>query len=289
LVLGEGVYSSGLFELGDGQPPPGMPGLANIAPNPLQNGPDWADLFSADGSPKDEYPLDGEGNPLGNGVPDYRELFGGRWAIFEADYVSLGSGFDGTVRAADGGVKNGTVAAVDDIGNSYVYEALDPAGNVILYGAVERLADGDTTIEFEFNQGLRRLGHGGYGKGIPWKIEGQPQDNDVTVTLRFAAGQLAAIEASKRVGEAWQQIASVFGEGCDANESLCAVGNEGAIDAGPWPNFDGGSYPGQISPHRFAEFGINVGVLLGAQPRYRTVLMRTPGDASFGYFGEDQP
>ena len=49
---GDSVYSSGLLELGDGVPPPGMPGMADITANPEQNGPDWAEVFDAEGTPQ---------------------------------------------------------------------------------------------------------------------------------------------------------------------------------------------------------------------------------------------
>ncbi len=66
----------GIFELGDGT---GAPGTADILGNPLQAGPDWADLFNADGSLKDTD---------GNGVPDFEQIYGGLAAIFVKDDTS---------------------------------------------------------------------------------------------------------------------------------------------------------------------------------------------------------
>ena len=48
---------------------------------------------------------------------------------------------------------------------------------------------------------------------------------------------------------------------------------------GPWGS-------GPIARNRFGEFGVNVGVLVGAQPDYVTIQLRTPQDVAFGYFGE---
>ena len=109
LVAQDSVYSGGLFELGDAAQPPGFAGMGDIVLLAGQPGPDWEDLFTADGSFRDDYPPDDDGNPFGNGVPDYVELYGGQWALFTADDVSLGSGFESTALDTDGRVKNGTV------------------------------------------------------------------------------------------------------------------------------------------------------------------------------------
>lgn len=285
-VPSEGVYDSGLLELGDGQPPPGMSGLADIVSNPEQAGPDWADLFTADGSARDEYPYDEAGLPLGNGVPDYVELHRGRWAVFGADDVSLGTGWDGTIRAADGVVVGGVALASNDIGNVYVYSTVDAAEKQVIYAAAERLAEGDSVLEFEFSQDHLRLGHGGYGVGRPWKLQGTTRDFDVLVRLTFSGGLLASADASVWIGGAWSPLTSVVGEGCDDSEWLCALSNAVAIDGGPWTNFDTGADPEQISAHRFVELGLNVGALLGTRPYFRTITVRTPEDLFFGYFEE---
>ena len=113
----ESVYDPTLFELGDGQPPPGMPGMANILDDSGQAGPDWASLFQADGTYRDDYPPDGNGDPLGNGVPDYLELHGGQWVVFTADDVSLGTGFESTALHPDGRIYNSVADAEHDLGN----------------------------------------------------------------------------------------------------------------------------------------------------------------------------
>jgi hypothetical protein len=283
---GDSVYDSGDFELGDGQPPPGMPGMANIVEEAAQAGPDWASLFNADGSPRDDYPDDGGGNPVGNGIPDYRELYGGQWVVFAADDISLGTGLERTALHADGRVYNAVAAADHDIGNAYIYSAVGDSGNALLFGGAERLGTGDSHLEIEFNQELVRLGHGGYGTSEPWELVGDRTAGDLMVVLNFTTGALGTIEAKSWDGEAWTLLDSFTGEGCNTDETLCAVCNSTDIDGGPWANYDTTGDPEQISADRFVEVGINAGALLGNQPSYTTVRLRTPQDTAFGYFAE---
>jgi hypothetical protein len=276
----DSTYSGGLFELGDGQPPPGFPGAADILGSTDQAGPDWEDFFTASGTLRDDYPLDGSGQPLGNGVPDFAELYGGRWAVFTADYVSLGSGFEGSALAGSPDlVRNGAVAAANDIGNAYVYGKRNAAGSTVLYLGVERLSDGDSYVEFELNQDLIRLGRGGFGRGVPWELVGERATNDLLVRLNFSSGTLASVGVYRRLGDSWLGIAAVSGEACDAAEALCAIGNAEAIDEGPW-----GNQP--IATGRFAEVGVDIGGLLGSEPSLRSIQIRTPEDIAFGYFAE---
>jgi hypothetical protein len=87
------------------------------------------------------------------------------------------------------------------------------------------------------------------------------------------------VTVSRRSGGEWQVLAAVAGEGCDEGESLCALANAATIEAGPWGNQE-------IAPGRFAEVGVNLGALLGAEPALTSIRIRTPGDIAFGYFGE---
>lgn len=279
-ALGDGVYSSGLMELGDGQPPPGMAGLADIEADAEQSGPDWADLFAADGSPRDDYPFDAQGNAAGNGIPDFLELFGGEWAVFIRDDLSRpGAGREDSALTIDGRVANGYVDADHDIGNVYFYSTIDTGGNRVLYAAAEPLGLGASSLAFEFNQDHFRLGHGGYGIGEPWAVIGNRAIGDVLVRLTFDGSGLVGTEASTWAGSGWLLLSAVSGEGCDAAESLCAISNGSSIDGGPWASQ-------QIEAGRFVEVGVNTGALLGAQPSYLTVRISTPQDIAFGYFGE---
>ena len=283
----EGVYGSGLFELGDAEAPPGFPGMGDVLLSGDQAGPDWEDLFAADGSWRDDYPFDEAGNPLGNGIPDYQELYGGRWAVFAADDVSLGWAFESSALASDGRIYNGVVAADHDLGNAYVYWTTDSAGNGVVFAAAERLGGGDSRLEIELNQDLFRLGHGGYGSGVPWEVLGQRIAGDVLVELELSSGALGAVSVSAWDGGRWVALSGISGEGCDAAEVLCAICNGSPIDGGPWANHDTSGDPEEISSGRFVEVGANLGALLGAQPSFTTVRLRTPQDAAFGYLGEE--
>jgi len=258
VAYGQGVYSAGLFELGDGLAPAGFAGAADILGTADQPGPDWADLFTAAGGPQ-------------GGV---------RGAVFIADDVSLGSGFEGTALAGSPDlVRNGTVAAAHDIGNAFAYSTRDAAGHTVLYLGAERLSDGDSYLEFELNQAVVHLGHGGYGHGAPWKVLGTRAANDALVRLDFASGTLASASFYRLSDGQWQLVAAVAGEGCDEAETLCAISNAAAIDGGPW-------HSGDIAPGRFVEVGVNLGALLGAEPALTSIRIRTPEDIAFGYFAE---
>jgi hypothetical protein len=279
---GGSVYSSGLFQLGDGQPPAGFGGLADIAATPDQAGPDWADLFDAQGGLRDDYPLGADGAPQGNGVPDLIDRFGGRWGVFVADDVSLGSGFEGTASAGGGEfVKNGVASAAGDIGNVYFYGTRDASGNNVVFLGIERLSGADGTVELEIGQNAVGLGHGGYGHGVPWKVEGERADGDVLLSLSFVGGQVAAAAVGIRSEGGWHAIAGTTGEGCDVAELLCALSNRESIAKGPWPSVDGGS--GEIGAGLFVEVGINVGALLGAQTQERSLRVRTSEDVALGH------
>lgn len=275
----DGVWAAGLFELGDGQPPAGMPGVADIVADPNQSGPDWGELFDADGAPRDDHPTDPYGNPVGNGIPDYLELYGGDWAFLVADDVSMGSGPENTALSGGDSIVNAVVQAEHDLGNAFVYSTSDGSRNRILFAASERLGGGDSSLVFEFNQGVFRIGQGGFSLSGPWQIVGTLDAGDVRLEVTFAGGAVSGAIASVWDGEAWLPVSAVEGEGCDLAETLCAVANGATIDNGEW-----GADP--VAANRFVEAGVNVGALLGFQPTYRTVQIRTPQDIAFGYFGE---
>ena len=283
----EGVYGSGMFELGDAQTPPGFAGMGDILLDGEQEGPDWEDIFNPDGSWRDDYPYDPNGLPMGNGIPDFQELYGGKWAVFTADYVSTGSEFEGSALNANGEIVNSVVNADHDIGNAYVYWTTDSAGNTVMFAGAERLGAGDSQLEIELNQDIFKLGHGGYGRGEPWPVEGTRQPGDVLIFLSYSNGMLASSAIGVWDGANWNSLTGISGEGCDAAELFCAICNAFEVDGGPWPNYDTQGDPELISIDRFIEVGANVGALLGgSQPGFRTVRLRTPEDAAFGYFGE---
>ena len=145
------------FELGDGVEP-AVPGVGDILGS-LQAGPDWDDIFTAEGSLKDVY--DELGNPGGNGVPDFLDTWGAfrarRDAVFIQDDISAGSLIDASTLDGSGQVLPGIVDGAYDLGNAYAYTTLngnlDGTLDLLLYAGVERLSSAGTGyVTLEFNQ-----------------------------------------------------------------------------------------------------------------------------------------
>ena len=192
----------------------------------------------------------------------------------------MGSGFEGTALAGSPDlVRNGKAAAAHDIGNAYAYGTKNAAGQSVLYLGVERLSGSNSYVEFELNQAVARLGHGGYGLGKPWRVLGARATNDVLVRLDFASGKLASVSFHRWREGKWRLTTAVAGEACNEAETLCAISNAAAIEGGPW-------HPAEIAPGRFAEVGVNIGKLLKADPALKSLRIRTPGDIALGYLKE---
>ena len=100
-----GVYSSGLFQLGDGQPPPGYSGAAKIVHTDGQAGLDWSDVFDARGS----------------------LLAGGGRGVFLGN-DSLGSSLGGS--ALEGAADLLTIGFIVVLGLAMVIGLLTASGNV---------------------------------------------------------------------------------------------------------------------------------------------------------------
>jgi len=283
------VYRSGVFQLGDGELPAGFAGAAQLDRRPDQLGPAWWDLFNARGWARDDYPLDADGAPSGNGIPDFRERFGGLWVAFTADNEDAPRGFEPSARGETARqVVNGSVAPVHDLEDVLGYLTRDGEGNVVVFVAANRIAPGSTVLELELNQDFVHVGRGGYGKGLPWRVEGSRMPGDALLKLRFEGEALRTVSIdlwtpSDEGGGIWQRVGALDGEGCDAGETLCAILNGEAIAAGPWSRD-----PERLLPAgSFVEVGLNIGHLLGAQPDYLTLQARTPQDISFAYFSEE--
>jgi hypothetical protein len=285
--LAEGVRQNDLFEIGDGGPS-FFPGAGDIIGS-VETGPDWDDIFSVGGLLRDDYPYDFSGEPAGNGIPDFVDLYAGEAAVFMEDDVSLGGAIDTTAFSyADGVVLNAAVAPEHDLGNSYVYAAFDSLGNLVIYAGTERLAAGDSFVEFELNQAHIRLGH-----GPPWAVTGDRVAGDLLVRVTFAGGYLNSVSISRWVeidpasgASGFVEIESLIGEGCNFSETLCITGNAGEIDGGSWRNFDTVGDGEVISANRFVEFGIAADAVLGSRPDYTSIQVRSPQDIAFGYFAE---
>ncbi len=263
--------------------------------------PDWAAVFNADGSLKDE--VDGAGAPGANGVPDYVDLYGGIDAVFLDDNLTAGSAAldmsallegdglvdelagDGTLDEPTGVadvVYNGVVGAAHDAGDAYLLVERGPGGDLLLYAGIARIAsDADTYLESEFNQDNVRVRH-----GTPWPIHVARRDGDLRVRFNFVAGLLSVVDFERWTGESFALITSGGGiaDG-NCNESAGYVFCLGAppIDGDADELWDADGTPvAYAPPDSFAEVGINVNALLGQRADYTTVQIRTPEDISLG-------
>ncbi len=262
----------GPFELGDGT---GAPGTGDILGSGAQPGPDWADLFNADGTLKDSDT---------DGIPDAREVFGGIAATFLADQTSQSGATDDT-NFAQSNKNNDSISTwnwetgnnppKDDLANVYAYASENSAGEVVIYTGLERLApEGDSHVDFEFNQaaiGLDKTppcgsdGTGGASDSDPCEFTGEKTVNDILVVMDFLnGGALGFVEVRRWDGTQYVLLETLGGEGCTGDNFICAFNNGGNIDGGPWPNYDRhGAVIAELEKNAFTEIGINVTQLLG--------------------------
>src|SRR3989454_1379481 len=294
---------SGYFELGDSLQPE-IPGTAELQGSASFPGPDWADLFRPDGSLRDE--VGANGQPPGNGVPDFIDLYQGQAAVFVADDVSAGTRIDFTVPRDANHVDRGVVPNVsDELSNAYAYLTNDAVGSPLLFAGIERLNAGASTVELEFDQGLFRLGRGWPGR-TGWEILGRRTSKDLLITLSFGAdGLLSSVgvdsweDLSGTGSFGWLRKETLAGEGCNSGDpnavpptsagTVCAFRNAASIPGGGWGSYDAAGQPETtLSSDTFLEIGLNVGSLLVISDRtlygYSTIQLRTPSDIAFGYF-----
>lgn len=254
--------------------------------------PVWSDLFNANGTLKDV--VNDAGEAGSNGVPDYVDIYGGTDAIFVGDNISDGVAVDmsalfGADTLNESLVYNGPVASSHDLGNAFILATTDSQGNQILYGAVERLgpADEGSYIEFEFSQGVVRV-----RQGDPWPIHGQRTTDDLLIRVNLASGSPASIDVSRWTEEGGYESvnASSISAGsrctniapyfivCDASLVEGSFTYQSSFDPVN-DSWDQGGNSVQVSPpNGLLEFGVNVGVLLGANPEFTSIIVRSPDD-----------
>lgn len=284
LAQSASVYGSGLFQLGDGAPPAGFAGAASLMAKSGVRAPDWSDLFGADGWALDARPFDESRRGGGDGIPDYMELYHGLWVAFTADNEDAPIGFEPSARGRNAReVVNGYASPSRDLEDLLGYLTRDANGNLVAYVAASRLDPGDARIDLELNQSFVRVGPGGFGMGLPWKVVGERTAGDLLVSLRFQGEILErAVIKVWSTGEngnaGWRVVQRLSAEGCNDGETFCVLINAAAVSGGPWSG--GRSH----APGTFLELGVNVGDLLGSQPAFLTLQARTSEDLAFAYF-----
>ena len=259
--------------------------------------PVWTDLFNADGSLKDAVDASGGASP--NGVRDFAESpYSGIDAVFVGDWISNGvatdmSALSDAENLGDVIVWNGTVRTEHDVGNAYVFATTDGAAtpNLVLYGAAERFGTmaASSYIEFEFNQDKVQA----ISRDKP--LVGSRTDNDILVRLNLSMGALSSADIMKwSSANGYQLIASVPatpGSACAndvavqlylACDPYLASGEFNSVSQfTPWDDSprDLNNQPVSVAaPDGVLEFGVNVGALLGSNPDYTSIMIRTPED-----------
>ena len=281
------------FELGDAIEPP-VAGTGDILSLSGVAGPDWEELFNADGSLRDG--VDATGTPPGNGIPDFKDLYQGLDALFVGDDVSAGLFTDLTVKFGTDNLGTGPVGAIDDMTNAYVYLTKDASDNLLLFAGIERIQTGPGDIELELNQGMFRVGRG-WPQTSGWEIVGHWMPKDLRLRLSYGVdGLMTSLtveswEDPEADGTySWVEKQRLTSEGCNQANTICAFRNGASIPGGDWPSFDASGNPvASLDEKCFLEFGVNVSALLEITDslyRYKTVRLRSPADLVIGHFGE---
>ena len=272
---------NGLFELG-----PGIPsdegGLTDILGDGIAaDGPDWGII---PGDVPDGI-FDGSGDVV----------FPGAIAEFLKDDLAQSSMVDRTTYSGAGGSnKNGdlitdwhwatgNVPAKDDLSNAYAYATMD-GDHLIIFAGFERIAsNGDSHIDIEFFKDNVRL-----NQSVPCTVTrcdwlGERSVGDIIISMDFLkGGEFGTMTVREWDGTTYVLVASLNGEGCNADDTICGFNNGGPISSGPWPSYDSHGHEITTLPHNaFTEFGIDVTALEGGTPCLTTVLGKTRSSQSF--------
>jgi hypothetical protein len=290
------VHDDNLFELG-----PGVVsdegGVTNILGDGIAaNGPDWADLFDANGDPvgpagvakafiEDPNSLKGAADPT---------TFSGAGGSNKNNDAISGAGDTWHWDA-------GNVPAKDDLTNLYSYATLPTTGalanHLILYSGLERLdPNGDSHVDLEFFQDDVALDetapcNDAGPDTTPCEFTGTRTVGDFIVSMDFeTGGTIGTVEIRRWNGTEYASVVALGGEGCNAADSVCAFNNADTIDGGPWPNFvaPSGNVVTTLEQNAFTEFGVDLTALFddpnvpGDQtPCVSTFMGKTRSSSSF--------
>ncbi len=281
------VHLNDQFELG-----PGIPsdegGLTDILGDGIAaDGPDWGIIPG----PTPDGVFDGSGDVV----------FPGAIAQFLADDLAQGGAVDTTTYSGAGGSnKNsdpisawhwatGNVPAKDDLSNVYAYATLYQ-GHLIIYVGFERISsNGDSHIDLEFFRDNVRLNQTPPCTVAACDWLGNRTVGDIIVSMDFQnGGAFGTMTVREWDGTAYQLVASITGEGCNAASGslaadvICGFNNDGPIDGGPWPNYDShGHVITTLPTNAFTEFGVDITALEGETPCLTSVLGKTRSSQSF--------
>ncbi|HEX9681994.1 MAG TPA: hypothetical protein VGA13_02845 [Acidimicrobiales bacterium] len=287
------VHDADLFELGVDDPALGTDIAGNGDPT---DGPDWADLFNAQGE-----------------VQAGAIVAPGLAATFVDDDLSSKGLVDQTTFASSN--KNndpvstwnwdkGNNPPKDDLSNIYGYatrtHVVDeaPSGDLIVYVGIERLApEGDSHIDIELNQddiGLDEdIPCNDPGPDpTPCAFVGEKTVDDVLIVMDFEnGGSVGFLDIRKWNGVEYEEVLTVGGEGCNPANSfpvdvVCGFNNGKTIPTGSWQSYDRHGTPViNLEPNAFTEVGLNITQLLdvspGAEPCITSINAKSRTSASF--------
>jgi hypothetical protein len=277
-VLNETSLADGQAVIGEDAESPGT-GSADPASGAEEGRPAWTALFHEDGTVRDQ---------SGDGIADARDVFGGLDAVFVEDRISGGS-FTDVTALRDDYVYNGLVSPPHDLGNAYVFAHNDGI-DLSLDVRVERLVSGAEDIsfvEFELNQqrvgvtqGIRSASE------VRWAFRGDRSVNDLLVRVNLVGHAVSSVELMR-----WDDVDGY--RTIDAREnldggacvsyfpvySICggSLADDGAYIANAQPDL-------VYAPDSYIDFSMSIGGLVGLNPEYTTVQVRTPEDVALGTF-----
>lgn len=291
-----GVVTNSLFELGPGAASPlndNGTGTDNGVTNILGSsdpGPDWGDLFDANGA------VIPANVPAGGTATFIRDDVSGDSKSATPDlttYTSKGSDKNtDLVSTWNWGSTN--VPAKNDITNAYVYGIHDGSGDLIVYFGGERSApNGASHMDIELFQANVALDEAPpCDTGADCGFTGEHTAGDLLISMDYTqGGALGVVEFRKRnaANTGYDLILTLTGEGCNTSAvnglaigEACAFNNAGPINGGPWPNFDSQANVITVLPtNAFTEWGVNASNALNAAPCFPTVQVKTRSSPSF--------
>lgn len=215
---------------------------------------------------------------------------------------------------ADWNWYTGNVPPKDDLSNVYAYAARAPGvdnngdglDDLLVYVGIERIApEGDSHLDIELNQGGIGLDKdppcgndrsAGTTDGKPCEFVGAKVGDgsgtgpdDALIVMDFEnGGALGFVEFRRWTGSSYELVEDLTTEGCNAAfngivaDSMCAFNNGGAINGGPWPNYDRhGNELTNLDTNAFTEMGFNLSDLLGTDPCINTIQAKSRSSQSF--------
>ncbi len=197
----------------------------------------------------------------------------------------------GAASMAEDFIYNDTVSAAHDLGNAYVLAEADWGGDLQIYVGVELLsASADAMpstsfVELELTQNFVQA------VAVNAPLKGDRSDGDLLVRINFTAGQLESVEIHEWISARGYEVvesARIDANSCHnhAMPYLVCLGEPPRLAAHERPEvWDLDGVPLQVTePDRFLELGLDVASLVGSNPEFSSIVLRTYEDISIDSF-----